>query len=674
MMKKYFLQLLLFSAALLLCAKAPVQYENGDFRRISAMTARVLDRNHYSRTPMSEEFSGRIFDNFIDALDPERIFFSEADLEKYLPERPLIGYKLQQGECQLAFDVYQDFAKRFEEYRQFSQKFLAGKIDFTVNESYSLNRRRQKRAKNKAELLILWRQYLKHQLLIYKLTAIDLKNDKSDQHKAPAQPSPEQRILQRQRDIGNAVNQKDKIDILGTMLNAMANTYGAHSSYNPPKASEDFDIHMSLSLTGIGATLVSENGYIKIVELVPGGPAARSGKLKVNDRLIRVTQENGESTDLIDMPVSKAVSFIRGEKGTKVTLDVLSGNAGSAARVTLTRDKINLEESAAKGTIKEASINGKKIKVGVIELPGFYMNFDEAASGNASARRASSDVKKIIEQFKKEKVASVLFDLRRNGGGSLPDAIVMAGLFMNGGPVVQVRSQQNSNVYGDEDKSILYSGPLAVLTSKMSASAAEIFSAALRDSGRAVMIGDSRTFGKSTVLSVENLTPYNQLFHKIDAGTLIFESAMFYRITGSSVQQLGVQPDILLPSLTEEMEIGEMYYDNHLPWDSTSAAKFSKFDRNMDQKILTLRKNSLERIKAETQYTKLLKQIELYRKIRNRKTVSLNEELRKKEYAAEKQLIEETEKLTAPTGAKNDKSFDPVLNEAINIAAELSQL
>ena len=235
-MKKYFFSLLLFCATVMLCAKAPVQYENGDFRRISAMTARVLDRNHYSQTPMTEEFSGRIFDNFIDYLDPERIFFSEEDLKKYLPERPLLGYKLQQGECRLAFDLYQDFARRFAEYREFSQKFLAGKIDFTVNETYSLDRRRQMRAKNEAELKTLWKQYLKHQLLIYKLTAIDLKNNK-DSKKTVEQPSPEKRILQRQRDLGNAITKKEKIDILGTMLNAMANTYGAHSSYNPPKAS-----------------------------------------------------------------------------------------------------------------------------------------------------------------------------------------------------------------------------------------------------------------------------------------------------------------------------------------------------------------------------------------------------------------------------------------------------
>ena len=675
-MKRYIL-LLVAVIAFILDAKPVPKYSESDFRRISAMIARVLDRNHYSQVPMSEELSGRIFDNFIDDIDPDRIFFTEEDLQKYLPERPLLGYKLQQGQYDLAFDIYQDFSRKFSEYRNFSQKLLSGKIDFSADESYTLNRRKLPRVKNKAEQLLLWQKFLKHQYLIYKLTSLN--DEKSRDSKNPP-PAPAERILQRQRDLGNAITKREKIDILGLLLNAMAATYGAHSNYNPPKASEDFDIHMSLSLTGIGATLTSENGYIKIVELMPGSPAARSGKLKVNDRLIRVTQENGESTDLIDMPVSQAVTFIRGEKGSKVTLDVLSGNTGTSTRVTLIREKINLEESAAKGTVHEVDspAKGRKIKVGVIELPGFYMNFDEAASGNANARRASTDVRKIVEKFKKEKVDSILFDLRRNGGGSLPDAIIMAGLFMKGGPVVQVRTKQNSNVYGDEDKDILYSGPLVVLTSKMSASAAEIFSAALRDSGRAVMVGDSRTFGKSTVLSVENLSPYNHLFNKIDAGTLIFESAMFYRITGSSVQQLGVQPDILLPSLTEEMEIGEMYFDNHLPWDSTKAAKYTLFDKKIMDKVAVLKSNSEKRIKNSSEYAKLFKQIDLYRKIRNRKTVSLNEAQRRREYTAEKQIIEETEKLTSQNSTKNasgnSAAFDPVLTEAVNIAADLSQL
>ena len=292
---------------------------------------------------------------------------------------------------------------------------------------------------------------------------------------------------------------------------------------------------------------------------------------------------------------------------------------------------------------------------------------------------ARADVEKILNDFKRKKVDSVLFDLRRNGGGSLPDAITMAGLFLRGGPVVRVRGKRNSRLYSDEDKAISYAGPLVVLTSKLSASAAEIFSAALRDSGRAVMVGDSRTFGKSTVLNVEDLTPYNSLFNRINAGTVIFESAMFYRINGCSVQQLGVQPDILLPSLTEEMEIGEMYFDNHLPWDQTVAADFKPFDPKMKEKISTLKANSSKRISASPEYRKLLRQIELYRKIRNRKIVSLNEETRRKEYAAEKQLIEETEKIMEEPGnstpaEKKSASPDPILNEAVNIAADLSLL
>lgn len=680
-MKK--LLFLLFFAALWLHGAPQNQYTPDDFRRISAMLAKVLDKNHYSDVRMSDELSCRIFDNFIDDLDPERIFFSEDDLKPLSNERLLTGYRLQQGEYSLAFQLYELFRKRYAEYREFSRKFLSGKIDFTKNENYSVDRRREPRCKNKRELAELWSKYLKHQLLIYKLMELNDTSDKAGKvekdKKKITGPSPEKRILQRQRDFGNAIEKREKIDILGILLNAMATTYGAHSSYQPPKASEDFDIHMSLSLIGIGATLTSENGYIKIVELVPGGPAARSGKLKVNDRLIRVTQENGESTDLIDMPVSQAVTFIRGEKGSKITIDVLSGEAGNISKVTLVREKINLEESAAKGDIREIPHrSGKMLKVGVITLPGFYMNFNEAASGNSAARRASTDVKNILERFNKAKVDSILFDLRRNGGGSLPDAIVMAGLFMKGGPVVRVKGKENSNLYGDEDPGIVYSGPLVVLTSKLSASAAEIFSAALRDSGRAVMVGDSRTFGKSTVLNVEDLTPYNSLFRRVNAGTVIFESAMFYRITGCSVQQLGVQPDILLPSLTEEMEIGEMYYDNHLPWDQTAPAAYKAFDPAIKNKIAVLKANSARRIAASAEYGKLLRQIELYRKIRNRKNVSLNEMQRRQEYAAEKQLIEETEKIMEESGSsvsgKDKKSSDPVLSEAVNIAADLAQL
>ena len=671
---KKFLVPVLFVLTVTVSAAQSQKYTSDDFRRITAMTARVLERNHYSARPqMTESFSAQIFDNFIDALDPERLLFSAEDLAPYQSIRVRLGFMLSQGDCRVAFDIYNLYRTRYAEYRTFSQKFLAGKIDFTVDENYTFDRSKLPRPKSKQELAPLWRKKLKHQLLIYKL--MESSEPKPAKKSAIPVPSPSARILHIQRDLGNAIQKRENIDILGILLNALASSYGAHSNYNAPKATEDFDIHMNLSLSGIGATLTSDNGYIKIVELVPGGPAARSGKIKVNDRLLRVTQENGESTDLIDMPVSQAVTFIRGEKGTKVTLDVLSGEAGSTTKVTLTRDKINLEDSAAKSEIKTVkdSKSGKTLKVGIINLPSFYMNFEEAARGNANARRASTDIKKILEKFNREKVDSVLIDLRRNGGGSLPDAVKLAGLFIKQGPVVQVRGNRGrAEVLADTDGKIAYSGPLVVLTSKLSASAAEIFSAALRDSRRAVMVGDSRTFGKSTVLNVHDLTPYNAFFKRINAGSLIFESAMFFRINGNSVQQLGVSPDILLPSLTEEMEIGEMFFDNHLPWDTTKAVKYTIYDNDMVRKIAILRKSSANRIKASKEYAKLLKYIAIYRKMRGRKTVSLNEEKRRKEYAEEKLMQEKNEETLDKSKSKSDN--DPVLNEAVNIAAELSTL
>ena len=427
---------------------------------------------------------------------------------------------------------------------------------------------------------------------------------------------------------------------------------------------------MSLSLSGIGATLTSEDGYIKIVELVPGGPAEQSGKLKVNDRIVSVTQENGETTDLVDMPVSQAVQFIRGEKGTKVTLEILSENAGAAQKIEIVRDKVNLTAGAAKGNIKEVNA----VKVGVITLPSFYMDFDAAMRGDVNGRRASKDVQNILEDFRKNGVESVVIDLRGNGGGSLPDAVTLSGLFMAGGPVVQVRGKNSLSVERDPSDGVSWNGPLVILTSKLSASAAEIFTGALADAKRAVVVGDSRTFGKGTVLRVESLDRrYNSWFgEKLPFGSVTFEIAMFFRPAGSSVQQLGIVPDIKLPSLTEEMKVGEIFLNNHLPWDSIAPVKkLPIWDEKLDEKIVVLRKKSAERIAKNTHYQALIQQIEQYRKVRDRKKVSLNENVRYAQYLKEKEITAEAERLLAEPDNKK-QSGDVVLNEAVNIAADLS--
>ncbi len=669
-----------------LCA-APVEYTAGDFRRISAMTAKMLEHNHYSGARIDRAMSAKIFDTYFNFLDPMRMLFTAGDLQKFAPYRDDIGMRLQRGDCAFAFEVYELYRQRYREFRAYTQEMLKKEVDFTVDEFLPAEPDKMSRPADESAMHDLWRKRIKNDLLFFRLmekAAAESGDNKGDNKAAGksafAVKTPAERILQRQRDVGNDVEKRDKIDILGGLLDAMARSFGAHTDYQPPKLSEDFEINMSLSMSGIGATLTSENGYIKIVELIHGGPAALSGKLKVNDRIVAVTQENGEVTDMIDMPVSKAVRFIRGEKGTRVTLSVLSGETSAPRQVVLVRDKFNLDAGAAKGNIHTVPDKNGAVKVGVITLPGFYMDFDAALRGDADARRASADVLKILQDFAANEVNAVVIDLRKNGGGSLPDAIVLSGMFLAGNPVVQVRGKHDLVVEKDPDQHMAYSGPLVVLTSKFSASAAEIFTGALRDSRRAVLVGDSRTFGKGTVLRPESLDRYNSWFGKSQpAGMLTFETAMFYRPGGVSVQQLGIAPDIQLPSFSEEMEVGEMFMDNHLPWDSINAVKNSPIDTKLDEKIVELKKRSGERIAKDPAYQALIRRIGQFRDMRKRKNISLNEKTRWAEYIKEKQVADEVELLEGAGAGQSGsdagkKESDPVLKEAVNIAADLFSL
>ena len=449
-----------------------------------------------------------------------------------------------------------------------------------------------------------------------------------------------------------------------------------YSNYMAPRTAKNFDIDMSLSLTGIGATLTTDNGFIKIVSLVPGGPAARDGRLKVNDRIVAVTQENGATVDVIDMPVDEAVQYIRGKENSKVTLSVLPGNKGRSAvpvRITLTRAKIQLTDSEAKGEIIEQ--NGKK--VGVINLPSFYMDFEGAIRGDADFKRCSEDVRKLLEKFNRENVHTLVMDLRRNGGGSLAEAISLTGLFIPTGPVVQRRDfRRRITLAADDNPMVVWNRPVVVMISKFSASAAEIFAAALRDCDRAVICGDSRSFGKGTVLQVEKLQDGFSFFNgpRRTTGSVTFEIEMFYRITGSSVQQLGIRSDIRIPSLTEEMKAGEMFMDNHLPWDSINPVNRNSFIPDLDQKIALLKKNSEKRIAASPEFKAINRRIKMFRDQRNKKSVSLNETKRWRDYQQEKTIADAEEKeLGLKEGAKKEK-LDAAAKEAAAIAADLYDL
>ncbi len=654
---------------------------------ITKLTGRIFSSQHYRRQPLNEDMSSQIFDTYFRTLDPGKMYFTAGDISKFEHKRRQLAQDIEDGNNEFAFAVYDVFKKRFDQYHAFAREAVRKPFDFTLDEEYTPDRRHMPYPADEKELQKLWMQKLKSDVLYFRLfkRSLDENSKKSEEDEEARKISalwdlktPQEKVLTRLKDLQNFYSQREKIDILSMFLNAVAAVYGPHSGYMAPKTDEDFEIGMSLSLSGIGATLTSDNGYIRVVDIVPGGPAALDGRLQPEDRIIAVAQENAAPVDVIDMSVDNAVKLIRGPVDTKVTLSILPGKKGRNAipeNITLTRAKVLLKDSEASGKVIETDLGGKRVKAGIISLPSFYMDFEAAFRNEPDYKSCTRDVADIIDGFKKEGVDTIVMDLRGNGGGSLPEAIAMTGLFIKTGPVVQVRiANQKIEVEGDDDSFTAWDGPLVVLVNKMSASASEIFTGAIKDYRRGVVVGDTRTFGKGTVLSVlhlENMLRY--INRDFPAGSMRLESAMFFRINGSSVQQRGVEPDIVLPSPTEYLEIGEVFSDNHLPWAAIKPQSFRQYDALMPLKIMELKTASAKRIAEDAGYIALQKRLERLKKQTGRKTVSLNEEKRWREYINEKELIDaEEETVQAKTKRKKNKEDDAVLNEAVNIAADLA--
>jgi carboxyl-terminal processing protease len=690
-MRKNGLLLILLAAILLPAVSITYGEEVPEAERlkiITRLTAKLLGQQHYRQQPLNGKMSARIFDEYFRVLDPNKMYFTQSDVDRFEPQRKLLADELNAGNADFAFQVYDVFMSRFQEFQQFAQEELKKPFDFTVDESFTPDRRNLPRAVNEDELKKLWRARLKNDILYFKLIQRSLAENgggsvKPDEKEAIRKlwerKSPAEKVMQRLHDLDNYYRQREKIDILSMYLAAVAQVYGPHSGYLPPKLDEDFEINMSLSLTGIGATLTSDDGYIRVVDLVPGGPAALSGKIQIEDRIIAVTQQDGDPVDVIDMSVDNAVKLIRGPADTKVTLTILSGKKGRNAipeNVTLTRAKVELKASEAKGEIKTVTrADGKALKIGLISLPSFYMDFAAAFRGDPDYKSCTRDVKKILDGFKAEKVDAVLIDLRNNGGGSLPEAISLTGLFITSGPVVQVRqANRSTQTERDEDPGIAWDGPLVIVTNKFSASAAEIFAGAIKDYQRGLIVGDTRTFGKGTVLNMIALERMLGFINRnFPAGSVRLETAMFFRVNGDSVQQLGIKPDIVLPSLTEQMEVGEMFSDNHLPWDAIPEQSYRLYDKKLPERLPDLAAKSQQRIAASAEYQKLLRRIEIFKTQMSKTCVSLREETRWKEYQTTKAEAELTEKELedAEQGRRQKPENDPILDEAAHIAADL---
>ncbi len=687
-------------------APAPLP-EQQKLELIAKLSSRLLERNHYRQQPLNEDISSKAFDSLFKNLDPNRMYFRVADLEEFDPVRKLLGKQLLAGDISFAGKVYARYLQRFDEYRNFAGKVLAEPMDFSTDETIEPDRRDASWFVTEAEQQDFWRRKLKNDVLYFRLMrkamemdvenakAKETENTATEESPAVSEPdkkairalwdtkTPEEKIQRRLADIGKELHERDAYDILAVMLTSLANAYGPHSDYSSEKSDAEFDIGMSLSLTGIGATLSSDDGYTRVVELVLGGPAALDGRLQPEDRIIAVAQADGEPVDVIDMTLNNVVKLIRGPEGTKVTLTILPGRLGRNAvpeSLTLTRAKVELKESEVKGNIQEVERPaGEKVRVGVIDFNRFYVDFEAIGRGNPDYKSSARDMRKVLERFKQDGVDAIVVDLRFNGGGGLTEAINMSGLFIKDGPIVQVRhSDRRVNPERDPDEEIVYDGPLVVLTSKMTASAAEIFASAMRDYQRGILVGDTRTFGKGTVIDVVKLESLlRRVNQSFPAGSLRYETAEFYGVDGDSNQQLGIKPDIVLPSMTEEMEIGELFSDNHLPWDQIEGVEHDTYNANIAAHRRELARRSAARVPETPGYQQLLRSIDLFKQYRDRKTISLNETTRWNEYLEERKAREAEEKLLPAASrldAEKSSKDDPVLEEAKQIAADYAEL
>lgn len=680
-MRKHSLYLLFLAAALTGCGKpeasagatnAPPQ-DAIPSGRIATRVADRLPHIHLNRDNFNDEIATNALALFIDSLDYDHTFFLASDIAGFQSQATNLDDQVAAGDTSFAQVVFAIFKDRVTNRVAYVNQLLDKGIDTDTAETYRWKRETAPWPAGQAEWDDLWRKKVKNDY-VARLAAIEAgENDTETEGtnvvaKTAKILSPVEFVRERYKQYQLLIESNlDNEALLQRYLSAFTHSYDPHSDYLSPRGVEDFDINMSLSLVGIGATLRSEDGMAKIMQLIAGGPAEQDGRLQAGDKIIAVAQGDKEPVSILYWPLSKAVRTIRGEKGTKVVLTVIPADDATGTRtktIDLIRDEVKLEAQAAKSTVREfKEPNGASYRIGVLTLPEFYANFEAARNGDATARRASTDVHRILNEFATNHLDGVILDLRNNGGGSLTEAIDIAGLFISAGPIVQVREQRGISVLPDGDPDIAYGGPLVVLVNRLSASASEIVAAALQDYGRAVIVGDSKTHGKGTVQTVYPLSRLTE-----DLGSLKVTTASFYRIAGGSTQLKGVVPDVILPSLYDALEIGEEYLPHALPWSQVRSAYYRPWTESVKPAIPGLQKNSATRMTGNPTFTTFLARRDQIRKRMETPEVSLKVSDRVGEIVSEKEL----EKLQDETmvSKKADKD-DPILAETLNILADL---
>jgi len=589
-----------------------------------------LETKHYRAVEVDDNFSSAIFDSLIDTLDGSHSYFLRSDIDELSKFRYTLDDSLKSGSVEPGFEIYNTYYKRILERLIYAINRIENNIpqmDFSVDEYIQLDREDAPYAESIADLDEIWRLRIKNSVLSLRLTGDDDEEIKD-------------KLSKRYRNQLSQVLKTNERDIFQTFLSTVAKTVDPHTAYFSPRDSENFNMGLSLSLQGIGAQLTTEDEYTKIVELIKGGPAERGEELKQGDRIIGIGQGvDGEIQDVVGMRLDDVVAQIRGEKGTVVRLSVIPADAvseSSAQTISITRDTVKLEDQSAKKEIIELSYNEREYKIGVIDLPTFYFDFEAASRGEEDFKSSTRDVKILLEELKEEGVDGVVVDLRNNGGGSLGEANQLVGLFIETGATVQIRYSGIRNgftrPFGDNDPEVAYTGPLAVLVNRTSASASEIFAGAIQDYQRGIVLG-GQTFGKGTV---QEIIP-------MDYGQVKLTRSKFYRISGESTQHRGVIPDITFPDFYDAYDdIGESSLDGALPWDTVRPVEYRAY-HPIQAAIPELRSLHEERAKTSPDFNYLLGQIERTRELREREEISLNEvvvkqereDARKEEFEAE---------------------------------------
>lgn len=581
----------------------------------SLHVARSLSLSHYRKQPINKALSEEIYEHYLDALDPSRLYFMQSDIDEFENFRFRLDSAIKTGQLSPAFKMFNRYQSRVIERLEKQIEFVDKKIeklDFNKDEYILTDRSKEPWAKSQEELDDIWRRRIKSAVLAMKLDGTSIEEAKES-------------LSKRYKNQLKRTLQARSEDAFSTYMNAFTTVYDPHTTYFSPQSSENFNINMSLSLEGIGAVLQSDNEFTKVVRLVPGGPAHKQGQLGAADRIVGVGQgEDGEIVDVVGWRLDEVVDLIRGPKHSVVRLKVIPSESQAESKtevVKITRDKVKLEEQAASSSTIDIDRNGTTHHIGVITLPTFYADFKAMQEGDPNYKSTTRDVLHLLNELQAEQtIDGLIIDLRGNGGGSLDEANQLTGLFIDKGPTVQIRNADNRvEIYEDPDPALVYGGPLIVLVDRLSASASEIFAGAIQDYGRGLIVG-SQTFGKGTVQSVR---PLNH-------GQLKITQAKFYRISGASTQHQGVIPDILIPDTYDPTQVGEDALDKALKWDAIDPAQYQMIT-NFALENHSLMEQHKRRMDTNPEYQLLLEEIEFLVSQRDKNKITLNKDARKAE-------------------------------------------